>query len=264
MRPVRARWGQGAGLSGDGGGLPLRNPTPPKEPSTVGAYGGPYVPGSCFRPDAADIRPMSTVTTATGTPTGSTAGGRWVSVCQAVAELGLSERSIRRAIASGRLVSVVQDGRRVVRIEGEPDGPTGGNGGRHPTGGGIVEIKPDPTGGLAGGELAIMRAVDLAIDRTTEQLRGDLLRARRSAAWGWGLTAAAGILAAVGAVLAVRAIEQARGQAGAADGLRAVLADSLTRERQRADDLADQLRQRTARQQADVADWLAGFTSPVP
>lgn len=204
----------------------------------------------------ADRQAMTTTTTATGTPSGTTtgtpSGGRWITVAQAVAELGITERTVRRGISSGKFVSAIQDGKRVIRIEGEPDTLTGGNTDRHATGGGMVELKPNATGGLSGGELAVRQAIEQIVTLQTEQLRAELVRSRRAAAWGWSMTAAAGILLAVGAVWSVRAVEQARGQAGAAEGVRAVLSDETKRERHRADGLAVELQAERQRHQAEI------------
>lgn len=202
---------------------------------------------------------------ASGTLTGTPTGGRWVSVIEAVTELGVSERSVRRGIASGKLHSAIQDGRRVVLVPGEPDTTSGGGNDRQASGGGVIELKPDTSGGVSGGELAIRQAVEMIVTHQTGQLRDGLRRARRAAAWGWSLTAAAGILLAAGAVWGVQAVEQAKGKAGAADALRAVLVDDLARERDRAGMLANQLRAARRVQAVAVdreADSLVGVSIP--
>jgi hypothetical protein len=119
----------------------------------------------------------------------------------------------------------------------------------------MVEIKPEPSG-MTGSGLDIRQAVELI----AEPIRAELSRTRRAARWGWSLTAAAGILLAVGAVWGVRAVEQARGQAIAAEGVRGVLAEQLGREQRRADTLAGELHQ-IRQQQAIVGavEMLGGI-----
>lgn len=167
---------------------------------------------------------------------------RWVSVTEAVAELQLSERTIRRQISGGRLVSRTMGGRVEVRIDG---GSLSEPADRH------------TTGTLATGGSLSAEGLQLAVQAITEPVRVELRRARRSAAWGWSLTAAAGIVLAVGAVLGVQAVERSRGRAEAAEGLRAVLADDLARERQRVE-----LVERAAVEQARQA--IRAMIAPIP
>lgn len=179
--------------------------------------------------------------------TGTETGGNWVSVVEAGRRLGLSERSVRRQLASGKLVSVVQDGRRVVRLDAEPDAVTG----RQATGGVLVEAKAVPSGGATGGAMLEL-AVRLA-DQRVEELRAELAstrtschRARRTGTVGWSLAAAGFVLAAAAAAWGV-------GRVQAADAARAIQEQRLAEQLERADQA-----ERHARQLAELADAAVG------
>jgi hypothetical protein len=154
--------------------------------------------------------------------------GVWVSVVEAGRILRLSERSVRRGISSGRLVSVIQDGKRVVRIEGDPVTTSGGGEHRHATGGQIVEMKPDTTGGGV-----IERHLVEAINTIAEEQRRTVMQARRASRMGWSLAAFAFVLAASLAVWAVQAVEREKGRTAAAMAAAGVWQRQAETERQR-------------------------------
>ena len=151
----------------------------------------------------------------------SNAGHEYVTITEAVAKLGLSERSIRRAVASGRLASHVEAGRRVVAVPTEA-------GGRQDTGT-PHDVLSIAAAGVAtgGGELA--EAVGIIIAEQRREVR----QARRTSRAAWSLAAFAFVLAASLAVWAVRTTERAEGLAAAARAEAGIWQRQAETERQR-------------------------------
>lgn len=172
----------------------------------------------------------STVSTIPAAPV--EAAGEWVSITEAVGRLGLSERTIRRQIADGRLRSRLTADRREVLVPPDtgkglpsPDGMTDTAAGLSPV---IVRQ------GIDTAELAALVAV---ADRRADELRADTRRARRLAGTGWTVAA----LLAVGTAWSLRELGAAQGRADAAVAAEGIHAAALTAERERADRLTDRL-----------------------
>ncbi len=194
------------------------------------------------------------MTTTTTTGHAGQVTGHWVTIDQAAALLGVSERTVRRRVARGeiRAGNAEADGRRVVLVErADRTGPDDDRTRRTPDdqadgdGGGWTEgVHDDRT--VTGAALAVMadRSVNLA-ERRADELSADLVRVRRLAATGWAAAAVVGVLAAVGAVWGVRSIEVVRGRAAAADAAAGVLAGVVDAERERADTVTGRLAELT-------------------
>jgi hypothetical protein len=150
---------------------------------------------------------------------------RWVSIAAAVGVLGISERQVRRRVAAGTIEHRRANGRVEVRVDdamtgggpdATPDKPTGMPCDRLEAG----QATPDATGGPI--VLAVITEAVAVHRRQAELAAAELRRVRGWAAAGWGVAAAAFVLAGVGAVWGVRAVEQARGSIAAADASGAV------------------------------------------
>ena len=181
-------------------------------------------------------------------------GHRWVGIAEAVGILGLSERTIRRHVAAGKLLTRTEAGRVEVRVEaavvaaGVPD---------------IIEGVPDIRRGLDRNtgtgvpDMPDMRPAGLAVV-------AEIRRARRHAAAGWSMAAAGFVLAAGLAVWGVRAIERAEGQAAAARAEAGIWRDVAAADRRRVDEAIRHQGERVVVVEADhQGDGWAGFPYPI-
>ena len=186
------------------------------------------------------------------THTPSAAGHEYVTITEAVAKLGLSERSIRRGIASGRLASHVEAGRRVVAVPTEA-------GGRQDTGNPPDVLSVAASGTTSGGtELAAAFGVIVAEHRQAVR------QARRASRIGWSAAVAGFVLAGSLAVWGVRAIEQAQGQAAAARAEAGIWRTVAEADRRRVDELVRHQAERVVVAEADhQADGWPGVPYPI-
>lgn len=194
-----------------------------------------------------------TTTAATGTIGGvmtpADDGGAWVPLPMAAELAGVSLRTFQRRAAGGLVrTRTGPDGRREawvsrhVRADATPsvvaqDAPGGlPGGGVDATGG----RDSDATGGVLA--VAVARQAVVLAERRAEELGGmlaeartELRRVRRAGSLAWAGAAAGFVLAGLAAVWGVRAAEEAKGRAAAADATAAVLVRQAASERDRAD-----------------------------
>ena len=183
---------------------------------------------------------MSTATASTIPAAPIDADGEWVSVAAACARLGLTERTVRRRMADGRLRSRLTADRREVLLPPvagpdmtEPDTST-------PDAPPVV-VRPQAIDDGRHALAAMIATADRHLAMVTTEQAAELRRTRRHARTAWSLTAAAGILLAVGAAWHVGEAGRLAGHVDAADAARGILAAELAAERARADRLTDRL-----------------------
>lgn len=173
------------------------------------------------RPTAVCVRHVRRLPIIDGMPDNSD-NGAWVPVADAARWLGVSSRTIERRITAGTLQSRIDGGRRLVLVETA----------RHAAPEGVSDMSDSVSVSVA--ERAQHQAAALAVmsDRLSalaggrvDELKAEIRLARMVGRAGWAAAALVAILGGVGAVLAAGAVEAARGQAAAAEAVRAVVAD---------------------------------------